>query len=90
MPQRRIAERLIGRHAREYDVIGALGVELDVAVGGAQDDGHALARAGELEHVEHLVALLDAEHLDRDEVRRARRKHETCAHTQQNVRTPRS
>lgn len=57
----------LAREPLEDDRVGALAVQLDLALRRAHDGRHALARAVELEDVEHLVLALSA--VDRDEDR---------------------
>mgnify|MGYP006886178227 CR=1 FL=1 len=70
---RRLAKELpLAREALKDDRVGALAVELDLAIGHAHDGRHTLACRVELEDVEDLILTLPAVDGDKDRLRLAR------------------
>lgn len=71
--QRELREGLLlCAKAFEDDGVGTFAVELDLAVGPADEGRHAFARTVELEDVEDLVLLFLAEDFDKNRLRLAR------------------
>ena len=69
---RRLEARLLRAEPREQHRVGALAEERDPAVGAPHHGRHALPRRGELAHLEHLVLVRRAVHLDVHRARLAR------------------
>jgi len=53
-------------HALHDDIVGPLAEELDVALGGADDNGHSLAGGGEVNDLEDLEIFFLAKHAQGD------------------------
>lgn len=62
----RLHQRIIGCEPLKDNRVGALGVELDSAVGATDDGRHALACRVELANVENLVLARLALNVDKD------------------------